>query len=97
MMVSQGPIAIHAYENLTATDYGVIGIRQMIRDGVRAVQAGRDPVGIVREPGKVIRTRGQSTVIRVPRAATPEADVALLKNIGREIADRDLFNTLPPK
>jgi nitrite reductase/ring-hydroxylating ferredoxin subunit len=97
MMVSQGPITIHAAEHLTSTDYGVIGMRQMIRDGVRAVREGRDPVGIVRDPNAVIRTRGQSTVVRIPRAATPEADVALLKKRGREVADQDLFNTLPPK
>ncbi len=97
MMVSQGPITIYGYENLTSTDYGVIGMRQMIRDGVRAVQAGRDPLGIVRDPQQVIRTRGQSTVVRVPRAATPEADVALLKKVGREVAEADLFNSLPPK
>ncbi len=97
MMVSQGPIAIHAYENLTSTDYGVIGMRQMVREGIRAVQDGRDPVGIVRDPQKVIRTRGQSTVIRVPRAASAEADLALLKQAGRDVAERDLFNTLPPK
>jgi phenylpropionate dioxygenase-like ring-hydroxylating dioxygenase large terminal subunit len=97
MMVSQGPITIYGYENLTSTDYGVIGMRQMIREGVRAVREGRDPVGIVRDPDTVIRTRGQSTVIRVPRAATPAEDVALLKRVGREIADADLFATLPPK
>ena len=96
MMVSQGPIAIHAYEHLTSTDYGVIGMRQMIRDGIRAVQEGRDPVGIVRDPNKVIRTRGQSTVVPCPRAETPEADEQLLKKIGREVADMDLFATLPP-
>ena len=84
-------------EHLTSTDYGVIGMRQMIRDGVRAVREGRDPVGIVRDSNAVIRTRGQSTVVRIPRAATPEADVALLKKRGREVADQDLFNTLPPK
>jgi len=97
MMVSQGPITIHASENLTSTDYGVIGMRQMIREGIRAVQEGRDPVGIVRDPNKVIRTRGQSTVVRVPKAATPEEDEQLLKKVSREVADQELFNTLPPR
>jgi phenylpropionate dioxygenase-like ring-hydroxylating dioxygenase large terminal subunit len=94
--VSQGPIAIHAYEHLTSTDYGVIALRQSLRDGIRAVAQGRDPVGIVRDPNAKIRTRGQNTIVRARRAATPEADEQLLKNIGREIADGDLLNTLPP-
>jgi hypothetical protein len=94
--VSQGPIAIHAYEHLTSTDYGVIALRQSLREGIRAVAEGRDPVGIVRDPHARIRTRGQNTIVRAPRAATPEADERLLKNIGREIADGDLLHTLPP-
>jgi hypothetical protein len=96
MMTSQGRIAIHAYENLTPTDYGVIGLRQMFRDGIRAVREGRDPLGVVRDPAYRIRSRTQNTVIAVPPAATPEADVQLLKRIGREVAEGDQLHTLPP-
>jgi hypothetical protein len=93
--VSAGPIAVHAYENLTSTDYGVIAYRQTIRDNIRAVQEGRDPAGILRDPQQRVRIRTQNTVVRVPPAATPEGDVALLKRIGREVADGDLLRTLP--
>ena len=96
MMTSQGPIAIHAYENLTTTDYGVIALRQLLRDGIRAITEGRDPLGIVREEGKRLRTRAQNTVVRVPPAESPEADVLLLKKIGLEIAEGDLLHALPP-
>jgi hypothetical protein len=96
MMTSQGAIAIHGYENLTPTDYGVIGLRQMLRDGIRAVKEGRDPLGVVRDPSFRIRSRTQNTVIAVPPAATPEADHALLKKIGLEVAQSDLLHTLPP-
>jgi hypothetical protein len=94
--VSQGPIAIHAYEHLTSTDYGVIALRNLLREGIRAVAEGKDPVGIVRDPRAKIRTRGQNTIVRVPHAATPEEDALLLKRIGREVAESDLVATLPP-
>jgi nitrite reductase/ring-hydroxylating ferredoxin subunit len=97
MMTSQGKIAIHAYENLTPTDYGVIGLRQMFRDGVQAVKEGRDPLGVVRDPAFRIRSRTQNTVISVPPAATAEADVILLKKIGLEVAEGDQLHTLPPR
>jgi hypothetical protein len=97
MMTSQGQIAIHAYENLTPTDYGVIGLRQMFRDGIQAVKQGRDPLGVVRDPAFRIRSRTQNTVIAVPPAATAEADAALLKKIGLEVAEGDQLRTLPPR
>jgi hypothetical protein len=50
----------------------------------------------VRDPNHRIRTRGQNTVLHIPPAATPEEDVAMLKRIGREVADGDLLHTLPP-
>ena len=96
MMVSQGPIAIHGYEHLTSTDYGVIAFRQAIREGIRAVQEGRDPAGITRDPNYRIRTYSQNTVVRVPVADTPQADEQLLKKIGREVTFSDLQHTLPP-
>jgi hypothetical protein len=97
MMMSQGKIAIHAYENLTPTDYGVIGLRAMLREGMQAVSEGKDPLGINRDPNYRIRTRTQNTFLRVPPAATPEADVALLKEIGRQVAAGNYLNELPPK
>jgi phenylpropionate dioxygenase-like ring-hydroxylating dioxygenase large terminal subunit len=95
MMMSQGKIAIHAYENVTSTDYGVIGLRQLYRECIRAVREGRDPMGIHRD-GKKLRVRTQNTIVLRPPAATPEADTLMLKQVGREIADSDLLHTLPP-
>jgi phenylpropionate dioxygenase-like ring-hydroxylating dioxygenase large terminal subunit len=95
-MSSQGPIAIHAYENLTPTDYGVIALRYLLRNALRALEEGRDPMGFVRDPNHVIRTRAQTTIVRVPRAETPAADEEMLKRVSREVADSDLLRTLPP-
>ncbi|XDZ66015.1 Rieske 2Fe-2S domain-containing protein [Alphaproteobacteria bacterium LSUCC0684] len=41
--VSQRPIAIHRLENLASSDRGVARVRQMIRDRIRALEAGTEP------------------------------------------------------
>jgi hypothetical protein len=96
MMTSQGRIAVHGYENLTPTDYGVIGLRQQLREGVQAVREGRDPAGLNRDPDKPIRSRTQNTVVRVPAAASAQDDVALLKEVGRNVAEGDYLERFPP-
>ena len=93
----QGRIAIHAYENLTSTDYGVIGLRQVFRKTIQAVAEGRDPIGTLREEGARLRTRTQNTFVRAPRAATPEEDSELLAKTGRDVADGDFLHKWAPK
>jgi phenylpropionate dioxygenase-like ring-hydroxylating dioxygenase large terminal subunit len=83
--VSQRPIAVHALEHLGATDRGIIMLRKLVRDGIRAVQRGEDPPGIVRAPGQVIPSYSQDTIIHIPPAATPEEDEALLRETGRKV------------
>ena len=84
--VGQGPVAVHALEHLVSSDRGVLMFRKALRDGIRAVGEGRDPKGVVREPGRVLPTWAQDTVVRVPPAATPEADRRLLREIGARVA-----------
>ena len=59
--------------------------RKLIRDGIRAVKSGKNPLGAYKEK-KVVPTYGQDTVVKVPRATTPEADKKLLREIGRKVA-----------
>jgi hypothetical protein len=82
---SQRPIAVHALEHLASTDRGVIMLRRLVRDGIRAVAGGGDPAGAERPEGKVIRTFTQDLVLRIPPASTPEADRRLLRATGRRI------------
>jgi phenylpropionate dioxygenase-like ring-hydroxylating dioxygenase large terminal subunit len=96
VMLGQGPITVHATENLTPTDYGVIALRQLYRDNALAVREGRDPIGVIRDPNAVMRSRAQNTVLRVPPAATPEADIALLKEVGRKVAEGNYLREFPP-
>ena len=62
-MVSQGPTAIHAQENLGTLDQGVVMFRRYIREGMDAVQRGQDPRGLFRGAGR-IPTYGTDRVIR---------------------------------
>jgi phenylpropionate dioxygenase-like ring-hydroxylating dioxygenase large terminal subunit len=83
--VSQRPIAVHGLEHLGWSDQGVILIRKLLRDGIRAVQRGEDPKQVGLAKNGVINTYGQSTVLRVPPAADAAADRALLREVGRNV------------
>jgi 5,5'-dehydrodivanillate O-demethylase oxygenase subunit len=48
----QGLIYDRTTENLAATDRGVVLFRQLLRESIDAVEAGHDPVGVVRDPAK---------------------------------------------
>ncbi len=82
---SQRTIAVHDLEHLASTDRGVIMLRRIVRDGIRAVEAGEDPRGATREAGATIRTHCQDTVLKLPAAATPAEDRALLRDTGRRV------------
>jgi phenylpropionate dioxygenase-like ring-hydroxylating dioxygenase large terminal subunit len=84
--VSQRPIAIHDLEHLASTDRGVIMFRKLVREGIRAVQDGKDLRGPSREASGVIPTLVQDTIVRVPAGPTPEADRQLLRRTALEIA-----------
>ena len=81
---SQRRIAVHGLEHLASTDRGVIMLRRIVREGIRAVARGEDPPGLAGADGKVIRTFTQDTVLRVPPAADPEEDRRLLRATGRD-------------
>jgi 5,5'-dehydrodivanillate O-demethylase oxygenase subunit len=53
--VTQGQIADRTIEHITKSDLGVVALRRMFRDSMQAVQDGRDPVAVVREPHEVIK------------------------------------------
>ncbi len=49
---SQGAIYDRSTEHLGATDKGVILLRRLYRESIEAVQNGRDPIAVVRDPAK---------------------------------------------
>jgi len=84
--VSQRPVAIHGLEHLGATDRGVSLFRKQIRQGIRTVKAGKDPLGVFRHEDTVIPTYCNDTVVRIPPAKTPELDKKLMRETGRRLA-----------
>jgi hypothetical protein len=82
---SQRPVAVHALEHLASTDRGVIMLRRIVRDGIHAVAAGHDPWGTHWREGTVVPTHTQDRVLRIPPAATAEADRRLLREAGRRV------------
>jgi len=49
---SQGPIYDRTTEHLAYTDRGVILLRRLYKESIEAVQQGRDPLGVIRDPAK---------------------------------------------
>jgi 5,5'-dehydrodivanillate O-demethylase len=50
--VTQGPVAKRELEKLGTTDRGVILFRKMLDREIARVEAGEDPMGVIREPAK---------------------------------------------
>ena len=82
---SQRTIAVHALEHLASTDRGVIMLRRIVRDGIRAVADGKDPWGTQWPEGATIKTFTQDVVFKIPPAADAEADRQLLRATGRSV------------
>jgi len=49
---SQGVIADRTKENLASSDQGVIMLRKMVKESIDAVQKGKDPIGVIRNPSE---------------------------------------------
>jgi hypothetical protein len=84
--VSQRPIAIHGLEHLGATDRGVTMLRRQIMRGIRAVEAGDDPIGVIRDAGGVIPTYCNNTVVVLPEAGDAATDRAIMRKTGLRLA-----------
>jgi nitrite reductase/ring-hydroxylating ferredoxin subunit len=59
-----GPIANHELEHLATSDRGVIMLRNLLRRGIKDIEAGRDPKGVIRDPEQAayVPTRGGSAI-----------------------------------
>jgi len=47
---TQGPVASRSAEHLGESDRGIILFRKLLRDQIRAVQNGQEPIGVTRDP-----------------------------------------------
>ncbi|RXH33389.1 hypothetical protein XH84_10655 [Bradyrhizobium nanningense] len=87
--VSQGPMTIHGREHLVASDRGVIMFRKMLKAGMEAVQAGKDPFGVVLadQARSVIRTHARNTVLSIPKATSEREDKDACGRVARWYVD----------
>ncbi|MGH7335229.1 MAG: Rieske 2Fe-2S domain-containing protein [Candidatus Rokuibacteriota bacterium] len=92
---SQRPIAVHALEHLGSTDRGVVMLRRIVRDGIRAVARGEDPCQLACTRQGIIATVTQDTVITIPAPSDPAADRALLRETGRRVAAGEDLDLVP--
>ena len=97
---TQGAIHSHQDENLGWSDAGVSLFRRRIREEVRKVKAGQDPIGLhYGLNGKHIRTRGHNTVLRVPKGRTAAEEQHLLtafyREFLKEVVEGDLQQETP--
>ena len=47
---------VHSEEHLAASDRGVVMFRRLLRQQIEAVQAGRDPLGVIFDPARATIT-----------------------------------------
>ena len=83
--VGQGPINVHARENLGTTDKGVALLRRKLRRDIRAVQAGDEiaqPTGTEADP---VRTYGGDTILCIPRRTDDED--GFLREVQHRVAE----------
>jgi hypothetical protein len=67
----QRPIATHALENLGMSDSGITMLRRLLREQIKRVEDGLDPINVVRDPraNQRIQTGAWNTILPPAEAA----------------------------
>jgi len=92
--VAQGKIAVHDNENLTAADVGIAMFRRQLREGIRAVAAGRRPKGLDSHGGGAVATYGHALTRPMPPLA-PDEDLRQKKAYADEMEQAILARQAP--
>jgi len=81
-----GGVSRHGLEHLAATDRGIIMMRNMIRQGIRAVHTGEDLDYRILQDRSAIPTYCHDRVVAgITPAPTPKEDRLLLREVAREM------------
>ena len=81
-----GGVSRHGLEHLAATDRGIIMMRNMIRQGIRAVRNGEDLGYPILKNGAAVPTYSHDRVVSgIPAAPTPAEDKRLLREVARNV------------
>jgi phenylpropionate dioxygenase-like ring-hydroxylating dioxygenase large terminal subunit len=75
---SQRPIAIHALETLGNSDLGIVQLRRMLREQIKRVQQGDDPLNVIRDEAANhrITTNAWNTILSPEEAAAHHGEEA---------------------
>jgi hypothetical protein len=93
-MSSQGPINPHSAETLGALDRGVVMFRRFVREGIEAVQAGRDPKGFFLRQEDVAPTFANDYVAVASEAGGNPDDPEVQRAFAEKLAQQYLLQ--PP-
>ena len=68
----QRTIAVHALENLAPSDTGIAMLRHLLREQLKRIEDGQDPINVVRDPtaNRRIPTNAWNTVLTPAEAAS---------------------------
>jgi phenylpropionate dioxygenase-like ring-hydroxylating dioxygenase large terminal subunit len=81
-----GGVSRHGLEHLASTDRGIIMMRNMIRQGIRAVRNGDDLGYPILKNGAALPTYSHDRVVSgIPVAPTPAEDKRLLREVARNV------------
>ena len=81
-----GGVSRHGLEHLASTDRGIIMMRNMIRQGIRAVRDGEDLGYPILKNGAAVPTYSHDRVVSgIPAAPTPAEDKRLLRKVARNV------------
>jgi phenylpropionate dioxygenase-like ring-hydroxylating dioxygenase large terminal subunit len=81
-----GGVSRHGLEHLAATDRGIIMMRNMIRQGIRAVRNNEDLGYPILKNGAAVPTYSHDRVVSgIPAAPTPAEDKRLLREVARKV------------
>ncbi len=82
--VSQGTFAMHDNEHLVHSDGGIKLFRKQLREGIKAVQRGKDPKGVVFKLDRPITTYGCNIVKPLPDKPVDDQRQEIFKAMSRE-------------
>jgi phenylpropionate dioxygenase-like ring-hydroxylating dioxygenase large terminal subunit len=89
-------MARHGLEHLASTDRGIIMMRKMIRDAIRANRTGKELASPMLCNGAAVPTYSHDQVVSgVSVAATPEADRQLIREVARKVVADSIETGLP--
>ena len=86
-----GPITVHANENLVVSDKGVALMRKRLRDEIKKISNGDQPLRASKNSEGVVPTYGGDTVLTMPRQS-PEGEEKVLSRLANEFMNVQ-FNT----